>query len=229
MKMMTMRVVSVVAFSVTVHGVFAQESTTGVVTNRLSAQIEDIGNCYDIETLGVLMSDLVEQGSEHAELHTWCVNKALPSIEKRVDDLLFVSRKELDRESMLSFARRLGQIRALRIPGYNYIPESPNGIGMKSLARSKTPGMNPEMIEEPELKREVEREWKEWRYKQGVYYVQSFLKRKDTNATEHFIKEASIYLRFHPNDMTFVDQATMLGRLTAEERQQLENALKVKN
>lgn len=226
MKNTILNFTAVVAVGTVAITTLGAEPTAAVTTNELTKRLEEIGKTGDMTVITNWLSHVETLWPQNSTEYEAIMERALLVLEKRLPLLLAMPDGQTQRNSVLHTADALGAVRALRIPGYNYRPRSSPEELPSIMARSKTATMNPDTIEEPELRREIQEAWKKYRHEMLIYGLQALLARVDVNATPVFLKAATSYMRTNPNDLSFFQEVANRIPLGIAERQQLENAPK---
>lgn len=120
------------------------------------------------------------------------------------------------RERLLECAQFVGAVRSQMIPNYHYTPRS-----MPKESLYLPMNMNPQAVKDPELKKEIERAWANWRHEQETFKLQSTLERIDTNFTSRLLQACRQYIDSHPKDADFVEKIASTAKLTPDEQKEL--------
>jgi len=188
---------------------------SGASTNSLANRFEKIKETGDLKVIGQWLKDTEALWPAQSATYKKLMDRAIPVLDERIGAILMAPRVQGDRQSLLKFAERLGDVRALRIPGYDY-----SGGGNASIVWGDNLT--------PEMKKMRDEFYQRLTHNNLMNWLQQSLESRDESGTRYVLEEASAYLRSHPNDLTFAQEVAKLARLTKEEQEQLEAASKPK-
>lgn len=126
-----------------------------------------------------------------------------------------------DKSILLGAAQFLGEIRARRIPNYNYISRSLPDELPEIMVRSKEPSVNPETIKDPEIKKDLDKAWAKWRQDQLTFELQSLLKRLDDQLTPILLRGSAGFAIAGTDTAEVLEEIGSAARLTEDERKKL--------